>query len=387
MSILKIKYFFITILMLFSAMFLVSCGEDPINGTIQSNDPVFNMDKFEENIRTMLRGQTTGYVYALNQNGQLKKSGDTGFARIQMDGGVQQSPSRRMNIASLTKTITAVAVLQLLERRGLSIDSTITPWLPADWTLGPNVDTLRFRDLLTHRTGFNSANSNFNNTLSFSALRDSVETGVVNPTVSSYLNMNFALFRVIIPALWKGLSGSPSIGEINATSASFFYRLYIQQEIFDKIGAMNVDCVNPPSQDPTLFYTANISSPGVDYGNWTMICGGGGFYLSAIDLANFMANIRYNNTILSESNRQIMDANYLGWREGNARMFGTKGEYFNHGGAITMNGPTGGSSGNMLGLIVKYPNNVEAVLMTNSDIANGSTMRQILTTAYDNAWE
>ena len=291
-----------------------------------------------------------------------------------------------MNIASITKTITAAAVLQLLERRGLTIDSLIAPWLPGDWNLGIGVNSLTFKSLLTHRTGFNTANSNFNATLSFNALRDSVQTGCINSQSHLYMNMNYALFRVIIPALWKGLPGAPAIGEINATSASFFYRLYIQQEIFDKLGVLNADCVSPSAEQPTLFYTNAANTPGVDYGDWTMICGGGGFYLSAIDLANFLANIRYNNDILSAANRDIMRDNYIGWSE-LGTLVGAHGEYFNHGGSINNTGSAGGNQGNMRGLIIQFPNNVDLALMTNSEIGADLSIRTVVFNAYENSWE
>ena len=377
---------FIYLVTLILAGFLTSCGEEGINN-IQSNDPQFNMDKFEENLRASLDGATVGYVYAINLNGQLNRSGDSGFARTKIDGNVLQSASKRMNIASITKTITAVAVLQLLERRNLTIDSLIAPWLPADWVLGTGVNSLTFKSLLTHRTGFNTANSNFNSTLSFNALRDSVQTGCINPQGHLYMNMNYALFRVIIPALWKGLPGAPGITEINASSASFFYRLYIQQEIFNKLGVMNADCVSPSAEQPTLFYTNAANTPGVDYGDWTMICGGGGYYLSAIDLANFLANIRYNNDILSAVNRDIMRDNYIGWSE-NGTLNGEHGEYFNHGGSINSSDPTGANLGNMRGLIVQFPNNVDLAVMTNSEIgAADLSIRTVVLNAYDNAWE
>lgn len=378
----KIKYFII-----FTAVFSVSfiftaCSEDPITN-IQSNEPVFNIDKFEQNIRTNLRGQTVGYVYAINQNGQLKKSGDSGFARTSLDGQLDQSPTKRMNIASITKPITAVAIFQLLERRNLTVDSLIAPWLPPTWVLGPGVDTLKFRDLMSQRSGLNSVNANFNGTLSFNAMRDSIASGVVNPPTYNYLNLNFALFRVIIPALWKGLPGAPAISEINATSASFFYRFYVQQEIMDKMGVTNADCVPSTITPETLFYTFGVNTPGVSFGDWSMICGGGGWYLSAVDLAAFMAYIRYDNTMLSQASRDLMDNSSLGWQPPRT---GDHGLYMYHSGAI--GSTTGaGNTGNMTGLVMKFPNNVEAVLMVNSDINGGQSSRDLLIQAYDDAWE
>jgi len=69
------------------AGFLTSCGEEGIN-TIQSNDPVFSMDKFEENLRASLDGATVGYVYAINLNGQLNVRHD-GKRNAQYDNMTQ----------------------------------------------------------------------------------------------------------------------------------------------------------------------------------------------------------------------------------------------------------------------------------------------------------
>lgn len=160
----------------------------------------------------------------------------------------------------------------------------------------------------------------------------------------------------------------------------------MQQEIFNKIGVMNADCVSPSAEQPTLFYTNAASTPGVDYGDWSMICGGGGYYLSAVDLANFLANIRYNSNILSPANGDIMRNNYIGWSE-NGTLIGAHGEYFNHGGSINSSDPTGTNLGNMRGLIVQFPNNVDLALMVNSEIQPDQNIRTIVFNAYENAWD
>jgi hypothetical protein len=129
---------------------------------------------------------------------------------------------------------------------------------------------------------------------------------------------------------------------------------------------MNADCVSPTSEQATIFYTNAANTPGVDYGDWFMICGGGGYYLSAIDLANFMANIRYNNTILSPANREIMKDNYIGWSE-LGTLNGKYGEYFNHGGSINSSDPTGSNLENMRGLIIQFPNKVELAVMAQDE--------------------
>lgn len=377
MNVERTKWGCFLLLAIWTGLFFNACK-------LSDTQEVFNIALFEQNIRAELNGQTVGYVYAINQDGALVKSGASGHARTQIDGQMDQSASKRMNIASISKTISAVAVLKLLERRGLSIDSLIAPWLPQDWQLGPGVSTLSFKNLLTHRTGFDSHNSHFESTLTYAAMKDAVAKGVVRPQSYQYLNLNYSLFRVIIPALWQGLADAPEISDIGENSSGFFFRKFVQVEIMDLIGVLDADCINPPSSPPTLYYTLGASGHGIDFGSFIHICGSGGFYLSAIDLAHFMASIRYDDTILSPANRAIMERNYIGWYEG-GRMIGSKGEYFNHSGWITWS--TISPFGNMRGLVVKYPNNIEAVLLINSDIANGENITTIMTHAYDDAWE
>lgn len=353
------------------------------NNVLSSGGKHFDINVFEQNIKDALGNQTVGYAYAITLDGQLKKSGDSGDARTPLDGEIDQSADKRMNIASVTKTITAVAVLQLLEKRGLTIDSLIAPWLPSDWQKDNGVGQLTFKDLMTHTSGLNSVNANFNGTLSFQAMKDSIASGVVNPKSYNYLNLNYALFRVIIPALWKGLPGAPAIGEVTASSASFFYRLYVQQEIFNKIGVNSADCVPSNPSQMTLLYTFNQNTPGQNTGDWSMICGGGGWYLSAIDLANFMANLRYTNVLLSESGKDIMDDNFIGWAPSSSPN-GQYGRYFGHGGSLGYTSSTG--AGGMASMIMKFPINVEATLVINSSGGSYPGLAQLLQTAFDNAW-
>src|SRR5215207_11244279 len=78
----------------------------------------FDLDKFEQNIKKAFAGEkATGYAYAINVDGQLKRSGKGGVAQRARDHvnendvnvPVEQSPTKRMNIASVTKKITATA--------------------------------------------------------------------------------------------------------------------------------------------------------------------------------------------------------------------------------------------------------------------------------------
>ena len=101
----------------------------------------------------------------------------SGLARTAADPPkLAMGPDVMVNVASAGKMFTTIAVLKSLARRHLSVDSRIWPFLPPDWVKGPGVDTLTFRDLLTHRAGFRLDSS-----LVFAtdnAARDQIRQGV-----------------------------------------------------------------------------------------------------------------------------------------------------------------------------------------------------------------
>ncbi|NIP79481.1 MAG: hypothetical protein GWM90_09800, partial [Gemmatimonadetes bacterium] len=212
-------------------------------------------------------------------------------------------------------------------------------------------------------------------------IRDSIATGVVNPQSYNYLNLNYAIFRILVPELWRGLPGAPSMADPpTANSSSYFYRFYVQQAIMDPIGVPLADCVQPPGTPATLFYLFGTVDGGVDPGDWSLMCGGGGYYLSAIDLVRFMVAIRYQDEILSPANRQVMDQELVGWCC-NSSLTGDHGEYHSHGGALGYSSGAGMSSA-----IMKFPIEVEAALIINSVGGNHSNARTVLRDAFDAAW-
>src|SRR5271170_1579394 len=67
---------------------------------------------------------------------------------------LSMTPGLATNIASVSKTMTAIAILQLLAKDGLTIDARISPYIYPDWRQGLNIDQLTFKELLTHTSGF-----------------------------------------------------------------------------------------------------------------------------------------------------------------------------------------------------------------------------------------
>jgi CubicO group peptidase (beta-lactamase class C family) len=350
--------------------------------------PVFSMNQFEQNIRDALAGQTLGYAYVINQNGLLNRAGQFGFARTGADLPlILQSPSKEINIASISKTVTAVAIMRLLTARGLSVDSSIAPWLPPSWQLGSGVVNLSFRDVMTHRSGLNMNN---NGPYDYDSLRNYIFFGVNGPKTFTYQNTNFALFRVMLPSLW-GIN--PVVFQFIPpevwTAAVYIY--YVRSQVLQPMG-ITANC-NSSDPNPTLFYRFPYdNSQGVFAGNWFSICGSGGWYMSARELAAFLAFQRYDNGTLTPAARQLMDFNFLGWMDpanyswGNGKF----GVYRNHGGDLLYNPAPPPTRRGLDVCFMNFPFNVQVSLVINfsggSYGGTNSYQCRVLQDAFDNAW-
>jgi D-alanyl-D-alanine carboxypeptidase len=106
----------------------------------------------------------TGVALAVDQDGQLLFDGVAGLANGEAQTPL--APADRFRIYSITKTFTAVLVLQLVDEGVLKLEDTVSQWLddPAVARI-PNVDRITIRQLLTHTSGvydyYNGAGSSF----------------------------------------------------------------------------------------------------------------------------------------------------------------------------------------------------------------------------------
>lgn len=356
-------------------------------GDKQYAGPNFDLDAFDANLKASLQpAGGIGWGYVISQNGLFMRGGAFGKARNTADGDVPFTINKKINMASVSKWFTAIAVMQLLEAKGLSKESPIAPFLPPLWNRGPGVVSLKFGDLLGHTSGLSSYNTNFSQTLSWSGLRRMIDTGVVRPQNYQYLNTNFALFRVIIPAMWKGMPGAPNIGMLDSASSQQLYIQYMQEKIFEPIGIVGVDCEDEARSVATMYYaTSDLQAiGGTYYGNWTPWCGGGGFFMSTMQLAKTLAYYRHTELLLSKNSRQIMEDNRYGYeRKDNGREI--------HGNYLPKNGSISNGNGQgVLTQLVCFPNGIEVAVTFNTQgmtFAGGVTnLRIAIYDAYNKSW-
>lgn len=119
-------------------------------------------DKGLEGIETMMQdyvrsGKTAGMQTLVSRNGQIARLSACGYADI-----ASQRPIRNdtiFRIYSMTKPITSVALVSLMEKEHFELDDAASRWIPALANLevyeqGKIESDITIRQLLTHTAGF-----------------------------------------------------------------------------------------------------------------------------------------------------------------------------------------------------------------------------------------
>ena len=392
-----LKKFIISSLIFASVFIVISCDESN-SSSIQSNTEIFNLDLFEQNLIDYVNwggDSPIGWAYAISQNGQLVRSNGFGNAVQEPDGTITtMTAEKEINIASVTKFYTAIVVMQLLEELDLTIHSLVAPYFPDSWVLGPNMDSMSFAHLMRHESGFDTGNTDFDNTLSYTAIKNAVENGVVLPAPdqADYDNINFAIFRILIPSLQNNLPNAPLANIESDQTTRDVYRSYMQSALFDKVGISNIDFTEEKT-NPTRYYNINdvsTNTSGLLYGDWDNKSGGGGYFMSVIEMAAVNAFFEHSNAIVSDEARTIIKDNYLGldsYFNGDSREL--HGKYYGKNGSISNGTPAQG----VLTQIQMFPSaGVEIAVMVNTRGVNYKTgfdgfLRSSIKDAFNDAFE
>ena len=372
------------------------------NDTLLGPDTAtFNLDLFEQNLIDYVNwgnDSPIGWAYAITQNGLLARADGFGNAVQEPDGTtVAMTENKEVNVASVTKFYTAIVVMQLIEELNLTIHSLIEPYFPPSWTLGPNMDNMTFAHLLRHESGLDTGNTDFDNTLSYAGIKQAVEdgVGVPPPDQADYDNINFAIFRILIPSLQNNLPNAPLANLDSDQTTQAVYKSYMQKALFDKINMPNIDFTEENS-NPTRYYNINDISNGVSgtlYGDWDNKAGGGGYFMTVIEMAAVNAFFEHSNLIVSDEARAIIKENYLGldsYFDGDSREL--HGKYYGKNGSIANSGDSSVAQG-VLTQIQMFPaSGVEVAVMINTRAVNYKTgfdgfLRSSIKDAYNDAWE
>lgn len=373
-----------------SACELAPLPPKPIPLNKAPNQVEFNVENFQTNLEIGLGNQWVGYAYVVNRNGQMAGSGTFGNWTRGGDGNAAADLTTPIYLASANKAITSVAIFRAMQEFGNGVpamlNKSIETYIPSYWQRGSEIQELRFWDLLTHKSGFlTNASTSYSDITSTSMFDNTVQRN----SPYQYSNLNFSMLMYLLPKMiGVELLGSDAQKEQTALQT---FDSFVRSRIFQPAGITSATTIGSSA----LYYQwgALPQIPGWDTGDRTSFLGRGGYYMSAIDVARFLAFLNHSNQILNPVSRSLMYLNAAGWSDGNDSrlnpLLGDRGTYFVKGGSLCN---ATDRFGNCLGqgvrtIIMVFPDDIEVVILANNRAgANNGNLTNILRTAYDDSW-
>jgi CubicO group peptidase (beta-lactamase class C family) len=332
------------------------------------------LKKFADRLQLKLANKSVGYAFVASfGDGLYSEARAAGDARRQPDALPRKiTADDNFNLASVSKTITAAALLKLLDQKKISVDAKIYSYLPPFWSVPESIKTITFRELLTHTSGLRCAKE-----VTDDNLRECLQAGIkledkqkdcdgnANPN-GCYTNSNYGLFRILIPSVNGYKPQLTMDAKLMSEAYAREYIDYVRKNIFEPIGLPKLYC-KPNVAQPALAY--QFPSPlasGDDFGDKTEICGSQGWNLSARQLSIFAANLFFTNRILPLQVREQMKKEHLGFRfygtlTGDVKIYGHGGYYPGKKKDGTLY-----NKGEMNTLIMGYSNGISLALIINS---------------------
>jgi CubicO group peptidase (beta-lactamase class C family) len=281
-----------------------------------------------------LDDHTIGYSYAIVDDlGLVNAEGGVGWARGPLDGSVPMTANQRVQLASMSKTITAVALMRVVELYGINIEAPFYPLVASRLpNPAPGVAAVTVRQLLTHRSGMAG---------NCSPLWPSMQQLISSPMIApagtpSYQNSNYCLLRAII----ESVTGQNYVD-------------FVKKEVFARISLTGPSCT-PEPVNATLYYPDQAAGvAGGAFGDQSGDCSASGWYMSASQYAKFINGLRV--ILTNASYRTMVDGQFAYVTQESQR-----------GMTWGMNGHGIGASFECQGAYVSGAQNITAVLLLNS---------------------
>lgn len=347
-----------------------------------------NFERLSLDLGIALQGKTVGYGFAVFHKGQLVKRGGGGFARRQPDTGpntqIDFTENSRVDIASTTKTMTAIAVLKALESKGKDDSELIYKYLPTNWNIPASVKKLTFRDVLSHHSGLRKVTDG-----SYDGVRKTIEAGVApdykiinyDQQDDEYQNINFVTMRVVLAYLVNApqmvLFQNDPVKSAELTAQT--YCQYVRDHVFKAAGINKQVSFKPWDESgslakvPLLYNQDDPDIEGLMANDHTLDGGAGGLFINALEMAQVMAALE-NGKLLSDKTRLMMKQHDLGIFQVD------ESAYYTHSGGFSDSKGRGSST-----RLVLCPNNIQVAIVINSANNDTDNTFQIVKNAIENS--
>ena len=285
---------------------------------------VFDIDGFVTDLQSTLADQVAGYQMELRQDGDPVRSltyqwAQEPFAHLGGLAGPNEpwSTSVRMHVASCSKIITAIAMMQCLTSLLIPVETPIIDYLPAYWTKGPGISEVTFYQLLTHTSGIGYGVMSSRSDYPY--MKAQVADGAVHNGEYWYENMDYGLCRILIATVRGEI---PVDFELTGSLASLTDQVWDSITIADYVNWVTSNVFAPAGvSGPTLDHPAGDALayafppqyPGWDSGDLTTMVGGAGWHMTAGELASVMGTFLIGRLpILGAQEAQAMLDNGIG---------------------------------------------------------------------------
>ena len=340
------------------------------SGRYCANGQCFDLDRFADLLTDSLQGIVMKFGFEIRRGLSVIKHAE-GLKRTAADPPASAfTVSDRFNPASVSKTVTAAAVLQLLAKNRISINTPIYGYLPTNWTIPQNNKTITFKEVLTHRSGLRNAVAGG---LEYAHVKTLMQTEInLGDKVEEYENVNYAVLRVLVASL-DGYSDW--VNNPGPNTAARFIK-YVNASLFNPLGVYGVE-YKPAASSPTLFYPNPAgTSNGTTYGDWSLRPGSAGVQVSVHELALF-GDALFKGALLPASTLTSMKQNWLGiWDYGTlpdgSQCWGHNGFFpasYNNGAELSS-------------VLIHCSNGLTGMLVLNGEISSGSKFMDALKAAF-----
>lgn len=330
-----------------------------------------------DNIEKRLKNKAVGYSFQVAYK-------DTNLVEARAGGAARRAPDSnprpfrtddRISIASVSKTITAITLLKLLNEKSIDVDASIAPYLPKSIKPHSSIQTITFRELLTHTSGIRWAGEP-----DYALMVKDLAEGI-NPANKKkncknnapgvcYNNTNFGLMRILIPYIENGYEPPANT---NDYAKSYLYGIKTMdatyKRVFEPLGIKGVFCTSSSDGNAALSYQfPQPIQKGQDWGDMTATNAYRGWNLSASQMSKVIGALVFGEKLMPAALRDKMLSEQLGIWHSDVNGL----DEFSHGGWHPGN-PTPGqyNLGEVGTVIVAYSNGISVALMVNSQFGPG----------------
>jgi CubicO group peptidase (beta-lactamase class C family) len=299
-----------------------------------------------------------GYAYAVAHHGRLVAEGAAGYARTSLNAPqTKWTTTARINLASVSKCVTTVALLKLLHHRGISIDQPFYPFVQSRCpTAGAGVASVTFKNLLEMKSGMVVDGTLWTPNI-WTFLSTYLQQGLVGTpgVTSAYSNTDFTILQGVIALLVDPVNQG---GDGIAPYVEYVTDHLLKPMVIDPL----VFNPNPdPASEAAESYALSDNGPGV-YWSPIQCVGCGGWVATAGELIKFLIGVR-DDRVIDHHITERMFHEQLGCYEYD----GIYGKYYDHNGWLHNGGTPD------LGLntgVIHFADGYDALLLANAQFVD-----------------